>query len=421
MQNSNIKILVIGCYFILSLAPIGIETSSLLFDSINLLNAINLFRLIIPIFIFLSFFPFFLKNWNIKNFQNNTFFILLYFLTIFASTLVNLESFEEAHKLLLPFYCINYIFLINLIYNINYFKKKINRIFAIQFAIIIILNLFTLLEFFSFFITLNISDLYDLTIKNNFYSQNSNGLSRIILILSLYIFLVNKKNYYYYFSCLLLNTILFLLQSKLALFFLIFFIFLKVFLDKEVMKEKIRNILFILAIPIVISFILSSLNSINNDSRMRLINEITIDVRKDDLNHFSDLRIFASTIGRIDAWKSMIENSQKLVIGYGSQGDRDLAKKLKTHSVLASNSLVYAFVCSGFLGFFFLIVFYYNLIKLLFVNNFLKNNFTFFYFISLIFLIIRSFFENSFAVWGVDFVLAINFYIAYKKEANARN
>lgn len=421
MQNSNIKILVIGCYFILSLAPIGIETSILLFESINLLNAINLFRLIIPIFIFLSFFPFFLKNWNIKNFQNNTFFILLYFLTIFASTLVNLESFEEAHKLLLPFYCINYIFLINLIYNINYFKKKMNRIFAIQFAIIIILNLFTLLEFFSFFITLNISDLYDLTIKNNFYSQNSNGLSRIILILSLYIFLVNKKNYYYYFSCLLLNTILFLLQSKLALFFLIFFIFLKVFLDKEVMKEKIRNILFILAIPIVISFILSSLNSINNDSRMRLINEITIDVRKDDLNHFSDLRIFASTIGRIDAWKSMIENSQKLVIGYGSQGDRDLAKKLKTHSVLASNSLVYAFVCSGFLGFFFLIVFYYNLIKLLFVNNFLKNNFTFFYFISLIFLIIRSFFENSFAVWGVDFVLAINFYIAYKKEANARN
>lgn len=421
MQNSNIKILVIGCYFILSLAPIGIETSILLFDSINLLNAINLFRLIIPIFIFLSITTFFLKNWNLKNFQNNTFFILLYFLAIFASTLANLESFEQAHKLLLPFYCINYIFLINLIYNINYFKKKINRIFAIQFTIIIILNLFTLLEFFSYFITLNIADLYDLTIKNNFYSQNSNGLSRIILILSLYIFLVNKKNYYYYFSCLLLNTILFLLQSKLALFFLIFFIFLKVFLDKEVMKEKVRNILFILAIPIVISFILSSLNSINSDSRMRLINEITIDVRKDDLNHFSDLRIFASTIGRIDAWKSMIENSQKPVIGYGSQGDRDLAKKLKTNSVLASNSLVYAFVCSGFLGFFFLIIFYYNFIKLLFVNNFLKNNLTFFYFITLIFLIIRSFFENSFAVWGVDFILVINFYMAYKKAANARN
>jgi hypothetical protein len=196
---------------------------------------------------------------------------------------------------------------------------------------------------------------------------------------------------------------------------------LKVFLDKEVIKKKIKNILFILAIPIVISFILSSLNSINNDTRMRLINEITIDIRKDDLNHFSDLRIFASTIGRIDAWKSMIENSQKPVIGYGSQGDRDLAKKLKTNSVLASNSFVYAFVCSGFLGFFFLIIFYYNFIKLLFVNNFLKNNLTFFYFIILIFLIIRSFFENSFAVWGVDFILVINFYMAYEKVANARN
>jgi hypothetical protein len=187
------------------------------------------------------------------------------------------------------------------------------------------------------------------------------------------------------------------------------------------MKEKIKNILFIIAIPMVISFILSSLNSINKDSRMRLMNEIIIDIRKDDFNNFSDLRILASTKGRIDAWKSMIENSEKPVTGYGSQGDRNLAKKLETNSQLASNSLVYAFVCSGFLGFFFLVVFYYNLIKLLFINNFLKNNLTFFYFITLIFLIIRSFFENSFALWGVDFILAINFYMAYKKETDTRS
>jgi hypothetical protein len=335
--------------------------------------------------------------------------------------LINIESFDQAHKLLLPFYCINYIFLITLVYNENCFKKKINTIFAIQFTIIIIINLVSLLEFFSIFANLNIADLYALTIENDFYSQNSNGVSRVILILSLYIFLVNKKNYYYYFSCLLLNTILFLLQSKLALFFLIFFIFLKIFFEKKVMKDKIINILFILAIPIVISFILSSLNSINNNSRMRLINEITIDIRKDDLNYLLDLRILSSTIGRVDAWKSMIENSEKLVIGYGSQGDRDLAKKFKTNSQLASNSFVYAFICSGFVGFFFLLFFYYKLIKLLFINNFLKNNLTFFYFTILIFLIIRSFFENSFAVWGVDFILAINFYMAYKKEVDASN
>ena len=96
MQNSNIKILVIGSYFILSLAPIGIETSILLFDSINLLNSINLFRLIIPLFIFLSIFTFFLNKWKIKNFQSNIF-ILFYFIIIFASTLLNLENFEQAH------------------------------------------------------------------------------------------------------------------------------------------------------------------------------------------------------------------------------------------------------------------------------------------------------------------------------------
>jgi hypothetical protein len=413
MENSNIKALIIGSYFILSIAPIGIETSILLSNSSDLVNIINLFRLIIPIFIFLSFFIFFRKKLNIKNFQTNVF-ILFYFITIFLSTLLNIESFNEAHKLLLPFYCINYIFLVTYISNVNYIKKKINKIIAIQFIIIIIINLFSLLKFFSIFVNLNITDLYDLTIKNSFYSQNSNGLSRIILIVSLYIFLVNKKNFYYYFSCLLLNTILFLLQSKLSLFFLIFFIFSKVFLEKNTIYRKIKNILFILAIPMVMSFVLSALNSTDKDSQMRLVKEISIDFKKEELNSLLDLRMLASTKGRIDAWKVMIENSEKPVIGYGSQGDRNLAKKLETNSQLASNAFVYALICSGFIGFFFLIVFYYKLIKLLFVNNFLKNNLTFFYFTILIFLIIRSIFENSFSLWGIDFIIAINCYLGFR-------
>jgi hypothetical protein len=123
MVNSNIKVLIIGSYFILSLAPIGIDTAILLSNSLDLVNILNLFRLIIPIFIFLSTFIFFLKRLNIKNFQTNVF-ILFYFIAIFASTLLNIESFEETNKLLLPFYCINYIFLVTCIYNINYIKKK---------------------------------------------------------------------------------------------------------------------------------------------------------------------------------------------------------------------------------------------------------------------------------------------------------
>jgi hypothetical protein len=415
MQNSNIKILVIGSYFILSLAPIGIETSILLSNSSDLVNVLNLFRLIIPIFIFLSIFIFFLKKLNIKNFQTNVF-ILFYFITIFVSTLLNIESINEAHKLLLPFYCINYIFLVTCVYNINYIKKKINKIIAIQFTIIIIINLFSLLKFFSIFFNLNIADLYGLTIENNFYSQNSNGLARILLIVSLYIFLVNKINFYYYLSCLLLNTILFLLQSKLSLFFLIFFVLAKVFFGKKKIHQKIKSILFVLAIPMVISFILSSLNSTDKDSKMRLMKEITIDIGKEDLNHFLDLRMLASTKGRIDAWKAMIESSEKPVIGYGSQGDRNLAKKLETNSQLASNSFVYALICSGFVGFFFLIVFYYKLIKFLFINNFLKDNLNFFYFTILIFLIIRSLFENGFAVWGFDLVLMVNSYLGLKNS-----
>lgn len=76
----------------------------------------------------------------------------------------------------------------------------------------------------------------------------------------------------------------------------------------------------------VMGIILSSLNSANKDSQMRLMKEIKIDIGKKDLNHFLDLRMLASTNGRIDAWKTMVKNSEKPLIGYGSQGDRSLAK-----------------------------------------------------------------------------------------------
>jgi hypothetical protein len=204
------------------------------------------------------------------------------------------------------------------------------------------------------------------------------------------------------------------------MFFDFFYLYKSVF-RKKTIHQKIQNILFILAIPMVISIVLSSLNSNNKESQMRLMKEITIDIGKKDLNHFLDLRMLASTKGRVDAWKAMVENSEKPLIGYGSQGDRGLAKKLETNSQLASNSFVYALICSGFVGFFFLIVFYYKLIKLLFVNNFLKNNLTFFYFTILIFLIIRSFFENSFAVWGVDFILIVNSYLGFKNSFTKEN
>jgi len=428
MPNSNLKLILLSSCFILSLAPIGIETSILYNDFDGLNNIFNFFRLTIPILIFFLLIFYYLKKKLNMDYLGAIFYLLLYYIVILLSTLLSLfnfkeefKSFNEAHKVLLPFYCINYIFLICVFFKITKTKKNFNKIIFLQFIIITFVTICTLLKFIYLFINSNLPDLYNLTIENQFYNQNSNGLSRILLIISLFIFLINKKNNYYYLSCLLINTTLFLLQSKLVLFFLFFFILYKTFLEKNEIKNKIKNIFFILIIPIVLTFAVNFKN--NNDSNyknIRLVEQIKIDIIKKESNEFPELNIFNSLKARLDTWKLIVQNSENPIIGYGSQGDRYLAKDMPKHTSLAANSFIYAYASSGVIGVSLLLIFYIYLIKLVFKENFLKkkendkNNIKCFYFTILIFLIIRSIFENSFSLWGIDFIIMVNCYLGLR-------
>ncbi len=409
------------------LAPIGIETSLLYNEFFHLNNIFSFFRLTIPILIFFLLIFYHLKNKLNMNYLGGILYLLLYYIVVFVSTLINLlnfkeelKSFNEVHKVLLPFYCINYIFLTSIFFNLIKVKKNFNRLIFLQFIVITIVTLYSLIEFFHIFIKFNVPDLYNLTIENQFYNQNSNGLSRILLIISLFIFFINKKNNYYYLSCLLINTFLFLLQSKLVLFFLIFIILYKTFLEKIKIKNKIINIFFILIIPIILSLVISFANNNSNNQKIRLMEQIKIDILKKNSDRFIDLNLFNSLKARIDTWKLIVKNSEKPIIGYGSQGDRYLAKEMPKHTSLASNSFINAYASSGVIGGALLLIFYIYLINLLFKENFFKtiqsqeNNIKTFYLVILFFLIIRSIFENSFSLWGIDFIIMVNCYLGLR-------
>jgi hypothetical protein len=428
MPNSNLKLILFGSYFILSLAPIGIETSILYNDFDGFNNIFNFFRLAIPILIFFLLIFYYLKKKLNIDYLGGIFYLLLYYIVILLSTLINLFNFKEefkniyeVHRVLLPFYCINYISLICIFFNIAKIKKNFNKVIFLQFIIITIVTIYTLFKFIYLFTNSNLPDLYGLTIENQFYNQNSNGLSRILLIISLFIFLINKKNNYYYMSCLLINTTLFLLQSKLVLFFLIFFILYKTSLEKIEIKNKIKNIFFILIIPIVLTFAINFKNY--NDSNyklIRLVEEIKTDIIKKKSDEILELNIFNGLKARVDTWQLIVQNSENLIIGYGSQGDRYLAKDMPKHTSLAANSFIYAYASSGVIGVSLLLIFYIYLIKLVFKENFLKkkhndeNNIKSFYFTILIFFIIRSIFENSFSNWGIDFIIIVNCYLGLR-------
>ena len=177
---------------------------------------------------------------------------------------------------------------------------------------------------------------------------------------------------------------------------------------------------FILIIPIILTLTISFTNNNLNNQKIRLVEQIKIDITKKNSDEILDLNFFNSLKARIDTWKLIVKNSEKPIIGYGSQGDRYLAKEMPKHNSLASNSFIYAYASSGVIGVSLLLIFYIYLIKLVFKENFLKtkqndeNNIKSFYLTILIFLIIRSIFENSFSMWGIDFIIMVNCYLVLR-------
>ena len=125
------------------------------------------------------------------------------------------------------------------------------------------------------------------------------------------------------------------------------------------------------------------------------------------------------TSGRIEIWKQIFKNYNfKKIFGYGPQADRKLLQK-KTGKFLlssnASNLYVYAFICAGYFGFLCIILAIIlvglKISYLFFKKNNLyesKNIYLLTSSIFLIFFIVRSLIENSFAVFSIDAVIFFN-------------
>jgi hypothetical protein len=89
----------------------------------------------------------------------------------------------------------------------------------------------------------------------------------------------------------------------------------------------------------------------------------------------------------------------------------------------SSNAIIYSYLCGGIISLSFLFFIYFLIFKKIVVNLFLKNtlhnnvviNFST---ITLIFLTIRTFFENGYAIFGVDFCLCCLCYFMLTKSEN---
>ena len=341
----------------------------------------------------------------------------LYFLLQLFGLLINFPINEEDN-----FYYRIY-FLLLLFFSIFLFltvkKNYLNKILILMTILILVVNLYflTIATFEFFFI--NKKPFYYLKIfqaENTILSSpsiRSTGLARINLILFIFtlVYLEQiKKNYIIFFIILNLLCII-LLQSRVNIYSLYFFLIFYLFFFKNIkIKERIKFFIIFSCIPLLIY------HSIKFD-QSSIIEEKSISTNLNSniiFNRSKHESVDNFTTGRFTIWKDLLsskKNFKQITFGFGTQADRVLTAPAYFS---ASNSYVYIFISSGIIGLIiilsFIIFLIYRITKLIFVNKiFSKNGNILLKFSILLFtyLLIRSLVESSFAVYGIDYLFFI--------------
>jgi len=374
-------------------------------DKLRFLLGVLCSILVLIIFLYKFNLEVFDKKYKILNY------FLIYFILIFLSSIIHLREKININETFLPVFSIALILLsIKILEEEEEEEEKIISIYNYSLFFLAISTIYNLIKFFKIFINTNIFDIYSLSSEDFFLNQNSNGVARSLLIFSTLIY-IKKNHWYNYILLTLVNTIIFYLQSKLSIIFLILVFLIFCVLDKKnIIKKTIITIILPLFIIFSTNYYKSNFvekNNISTETRIEREIKESISVR----NITPLIKTFKH---RIDAWNEIINKNNNYILGNGIQADRKLTMALPSHNQLASNSMLYAYACGGIAALSVLLKIYYEIILIL-INYYKKN----FYnkeaaslYLIILFITVRSIIENSFALWGIDLLL---FIIAYLK------
>ena len=394
----------------------------------DLIQSLNSLRLILPLLFSILISIYLLCILYFKKFKIRKIHLLFFF--FFFAQLIGL-LFRDAknfnvHSIHLEVLAIGTICLFALC---DYYK--LNRLYKYFFFV----SLLSLFIAFNFSFWPKLTDVKYLNFYNAFSEKNLNilnqssiritGLSRMIAIINLFLilYLYNFKSFYLkkilQLLIIIVSLLLLLMQSRgtLVCYFasIIFIIFFKV---NNEGNYKLKNILILIIVPIFIYFLINN----NLYESIKKKEEIKIDSRI----------LQAHTSGRTYIWSYTLRNYEyKKIFGYGPHGDRFFLENFNKKYPFgdnASNIFIYSLLSGGFASLLLLILIFYNIF--LIVKKFIESNsknshvnslFENFAIICLIFFSIRSIFENSFGLFGVDFLitfLSLSYLINLKKNLN---
>jgi O-antigen ligase len=248
------------------------------------------------------------------------------------------------------------------------------------------------------------------------------GISRTLSILNISLFCLfvffKKNKYKYIFLTLniVIGLIIFGFQSRGTILCYVSTITFFLLISKKInLTNKIKFFFIICIIPFILfeSIRYLTLKTITPELPFKYKPESSMNILIEKNRLLQD----KSSSGRYNLWAQAIQNyDKKKLFGYGPQADRFLLNEnlKKSFSDNVSNAYIYAFLCGGYFGlisFLLLVVGILILIsKKIFKENLFDHSHMYIEKISLLFLIfflIRSIFENSFAVFGIDFIMVI--------------
>ena len=239
---------------------------------------------------------------------------------------------------------------------------------------------------------------------------------------------MNFNNIFILTVVLILASINIFYQSKLnILAFIICCCY--IFLSNNNYKNKLKiiSLVLLITLPFIINYAYQKYYNKNYNfiqgnrvfSNTEGFSTFNNNQKKDTYKNLDELCLSQNTAidrffgGRICGWEILtkIYYDNFKLFGYGFFEDRKILKELEK---ISSNSYLFALFNSGILSFLILIIFYSNIfikiIKSILISRKIKNNFpatTKFYTILTIYLIVRSFFEDTLAFLSIDLLLMV--------------
>lgn len=392
-------------------------------------NSINSLRLVTPLIVSAIFiiFAFFLYSKRDTKFNEKYFSFLYLWLGYFLSQLIaesihfNILSIENIYLVILG------LGTLSLFFSVSYFKIKIEDFIKILLVIIATVPLFLVFIFLIQNTILTNFSLHNLIDSNiavfNQSTQRITGLSRVIAVANLFFILgflfKSKKEYQKYIYFLLITILSVIIISSQArgtlLCYFLSLLYLIFFLIKQKLVKKIKLVFFFIALPIIF-YLFTQITFIKIIKP--IINSNDQEETKTVLEELANKRFFLDhSSGRIVIWSNILAKyNYQNIFGYGPQADRKLlsvgTEVWQQYGNNASNGFFYAFACGGYLGLIFYIIInikIFNIVRNLYYIKKFKNNFYFKLSITyLVFFLIRQFFENSFSLFSIDFLIVIS-------------